>query len=40
MVFAASVPEAEARQLAAADPAVQSGLLVCEVRPWAWVLRA
>lgn len=40
MVFESSVTEADARQLAAGDPAVTSGLLSFEVRPWAWVLKA
>lgn len=34
MVPAAGVPEAEVRQFAADDPAVKSGLLIAEVRPW------
>jgi uncharacterized protein YciI len=34
MIPAAGVPEAEIRQFAAEDPAVRSGLLVAEVRPW------
>ena len=34
MVPAAALPEAEIRAFAAADPAVKSGLLLFEVRPW------
>lgn len=34
MIPAAGVTEAEIRQFAADDPAVRSGLLVAEVRPW------
>jgi uncharacterized protein YciI len=34
MIPAAGVAEAEIRQFAADDPAVRSGLLVAEVRPW------
>lgn len=40
MVFTSSVTESEAREHAAADPAVRSGLLVCDVRPWAWILKS
>jgi uncharacterized protein YciI len=40
MVFASSVTESEAREHAAADPAVQSGLLTCDVRAWVWVFKA
>jgi uncharacterized protein YciI len=34
MIAAAGVPEDEVRRFAAADPAVKSGLLIAEVRPW------
>lgn len=34
MVPAAGVPEAEVRSFAAEDPAVRSGVLLAEVRPW------
>ena len=34
MVATRDVPQEELEAFAAADPAVQSGLLVCEVRPW------
>lgn len=34
MIPAADVPEGEVRRFAEADPAVRSGLLIAEVRPW------
>ncbi|MBQ0958408.1 hypothetical protein KAK06_05505 [Ideonella sp. 4Y11] len=34
MIAAAGVPEAEVRAHAQSDPAVQSGLLTAELRPW------
>ena len=34
MIPAAGVSEEEVRQFAEADPAVKSGLLLAEVRPW------
>lgn len=34
MIPASGVPQAEITQFAAEDPAVRSGLLVAEVRPW------
>ena len=34
MIATKSVGAGELAEFAAADPAVQSGLLVCEVRPW------
>jgi uncharacterized protein YciI len=34
MIPAAGVPEEEVRRFAEADPAVKSGLLIAEVRPW------
>ena len=34
MVPTAGVPEAEVRSFAAEDPAVRSGVLLAEVRPW------
>lgn len=40
MVPAAGVPHDEIQRFAAADPAVLSGLLVAEVRPWLIGMRA
>jgi uncharacterized protein YciI len=40
MVFEADVSESQARELASSDPAVKSGLLRFEVRPWAWVFHS
>ena len=37
MVFEPSVALADVRTAAADDPAVKSGLLTFEIRPWAWI---
>jgi uncharacterized protein YciI len=39
MVFESSVAESEAQKLATEDPAVKSGLLTFELRPWGWVFQ-
>jgi hypothetical protein len=40
MIPTAGVDEAEVRRFAAEDPAVRSGLLQVEVRPWLIGMRA
>jgi len=39
MIPAAGLSEEEVRSLAAADPAVQSGLLEFDIRPWYVAMR-